>query len=312
MTAAAEPEGLLVIDKPSGPTSFDVIRALRHPLGTRALGHTGTLDPNASGVLCICAGWALKLQRFLDDDCKVYRADVRLGETTETDDVEGAVLAVRPVVASHGDVERALQGFIGVIEQIPPAYSAIKTDGERAYTRARRGERVALPARPVRIDSIVVERLEGTLLTLLVTCGKGTYIRSLARDLGEALGCGAHLSALRRLASGPFAVEQAVPLASLLDRLKRGEPAPFVRPMAMLAHLPILKLPQGQRVQLVTGQWVSLPKSDPRVPYGQLVRVGDDSGRLVAIAQLERGETDAPVLRPIKVRPGSDGGQKRA
>jgi tRNA pseudouridine55 synthase len=303
MTATHEPEGLLVIDKPVGPTSFDVIRALRGPLGTRALGHTGTLDPNASGVLCVCVGWALKLQRFLDEDLKVYRATVQLGETTETDDSEGRVLDVRPVVATRADIERALASFVGVIEQIPPAYSAIKTDGERAYARARRGERVALPARPVRIDAVELEHFEGPVLRILVTCGKGTYIRSLARDLGEVLGCGAHLSALRRLASGPYAIEQAVPLDELLERLKQGQPAPYVKPMTMLAHLPTIKLPDSLRAHLLAGRKIGLALDELTANAGQLVRVGDGTGRLVAVGQLERSEAGDPLLRPVKVRP---------
>jgi len=286
--------GMLVVDKPIGMTSFDVIRKLRRILKTKALGHTGTLDPAASGVLCVCVGWGTRLIPLLEDDHKVYRAELRFGVETNTDDAEGEVISERPVDFSPGDLESAVARFEGPIMQRPPAFSAIKIKGERAYAKARRGEDVTLPERPVRVDEITIESHDGDRAVLRVTCGKGTYIRSLARDIGNALGCGAHLSALRRFESGAATLEQAVPLA----RLEQGEAPNLISPYDMLPWLPTIRLDAGGVADVRCGRMAKAPNSLRRESRVRIVH-SDEPTHLIAI-----GETIGPLqVRPRRVRP---------
>lgn len=210
--------GVLAVDKPVGPTSHDVVDRARRSLGTRRIGHFGTLDPFASGLLVLGIGPATRLAPFCVDHPKTYRAIVRLGERSDTDDSEGTIESVP--VASPPDraaVERACAAWVGTVEQVPPAFSAKHVDGRRAYALARAGETVALAAATVRIDAIEIERYEWPELEIVVRCGPGTYLRALARDLGEELGTGGHCDVLRRLASGPFRVEDALPWPALAD-----------------------------------------------------------------------------------------------
>ena len=216
--------GLIVVDKPVGVTSMDVVRRVRRAAGHRGrkhwvkAGHAGTLDPLASGVVLVCLGRATRQVGRLMDLGKVYEGVVDLSAFTATDDREGEP---QPVAVDHppseGYIREVLDDFLGVIPQRPPAYSAIHIDGQRAYRLARRGEAVDLPTRPVRIDAIDPLRYAWPLLTLRIACGKGTYIRSLARDLGTRLGTGGHLASLRRTAVGPYTVDHAV----TLDRFER-------------------------------------------------------------------------------------------
>ena len=203
--------GLLIVDKPAGPTSHDVVQRVRSKLQARA-GHAGTLDPQATGVLLICVGAATRLARFLQAHDKVYEGIVRLGWATDTFDAEGEAIteAKDPPQLSEDLVEAALEGFIGELEQVPPVYSAKKIGGEPSYRRVRRGEEVKPKAVPVVVHSIRLLALEGDEIHVRVHCGPGTYVRTLAHELGQALGCPAHLAALRRLRSGPFGVEDAV------------------------------------------------------------------------------------------------------
>ena len=206
--------GLVVVDKPGGMTSHDVVAKVRRACGTRKVGHAGTLDPMATGVLVLGVNRATRLLGHLMLTEKSYAATVRLGASTTTDDAEGEVVATAP--AGHLDeaaVRRALAAFVGDIEQVPSTVSAIKVDGRRAYALARAGEQVALPARPVTVHAIEVDgsRREGDFLDvdIRVDCSSGTYIRAIARDLGAALGVGGHLTALRRTAVGPFTLDGA-------------------------------------------------------------------------------------------------------
>lgn len=299
--SGSSPEGLLVVDKPTGPTSFDVIRRLRGALETRAIGHTGTLDPMASGVLIVCVGWAVKLIRFFRQDQKVYRAEARLGVVTTTDDAEGEVVATHPVNVSAAEVEAALASFTGRIDQRPPVYSALKKQGERAYKRARRGEKVELETRPVRVDAIALESVDLPHVRFEVTCGPGTYIRSLCRDLGEVLGCGGHLTSLRRLANGRFTVDDATPLDALVEAIEAEQP-PFVSASEMLSHLPTLDLDPSLRRRLCQGQRLRLASSSAIQP-GSFVRICDDEERLLAVAHVEEQFDGASRLKPVKVRP---------
>ena len=215
----AGPEGVLIVDKPSGMTSHDVVARVRRLAGTRRVGHTGTLDPAATGVLVVCLGRATRLVTALQAGTKAYAAVARLGVTTTSDDLDGEVVATAP--AGHlveDTVCGALSAFHGEIDQVPPMVSAIRIDGERLHARARRGEVVDRPARRVRIDSIMLDRFtpgDPAEVGFLVACSAGTYVRSIARDLGERLGVGGTLASLRRVANGPFVVEEAVTLDAL-------------------------------------------------------------------------------------------------
>jgi len=217
--SAEGPEGVLVVDKPSGMTSHDVVDRIRRVAGTRRVGHTGTLDPSATGVLVVCLGRATKLVNALQAGTKTYAAVARLGLTTSSDDLEGEVIA--SVSAGHLTEDLvcgALTAFQGDIEQVPPMVSAIRIDGERLHARARRGEVVDRPPRRVHVESIMLDRFtpgEQAEVGFLVACSAGTYVRSIARDLGEALGVGGALMSLRRLANGPFNVSESVTIAAL-------------------------------------------------------------------------------------------------
>jgi tRNA pseudouridine55 synthase len=204
-------DGFLVVDKPAGVTSFSIVSLVRRLTGVRRVGHAGTLDPIATGVLPVAVGVATRLIEYLDDSVKVYEAAVRLGVETDTYDADGQVVAERDAAAiTAPDVEAALRRFVGEIEQVPPRFSALKVAGKPMYRYAREGATVEVRPRRVRIDAVELRRFEGGVAHLTVRCGPGTYIRSLAHDLGAALGCGAHLAALRRTCSAGFSIDDAV------------------------------------------------------------------------------------------------------
>jgi tRNA pseudouridine55 synthase len=203
--------GFLVIDKPSGLTSRDAVNRVqrRFPRKTK-IGHTGTLDPLATGVLVLCIGTACKLADRVQAMTKTYVARFRLGAVSTSDDADGTITPMDAAPASVDRVRTELQKFVGVIDQVPPQVSAIKVEGTRAYASARRGETVPLAARPVRVDAIRVLGYAWPILDVEIDCGKGTYVRSIARDLGRALGCGGLVETLRRTRVGPFTAEQGV------------------------------------------------------------------------------------------------------
>lgn len=218
MTASTPLSGVLNVDKPLGLTSHDVVARVRRTLGIKRVGHAGTLDPLATGVLLVCVGPATRFSEFLMASSKTYIADVILGRTTTTDDAEGEVTAEAD--ASHltgGAISATLPAFIGEIEQIPPAYSAIKQDGRKLYELARQGRAVEAAPRRVRIDAIRLLSWSPPIARLEVTCGAGTYIRSLARDLGHSLGVGGSLASLRRTTSGNFRAEDGLAETTLSD-----------------------------------------------------------------------------------------------
>ncbi len=215
--------GFIIIDKPSGATSFSMVSLVRRLTGVRRVGHAGTLDPLASGVLPVAFGHATRLIEYLDDDLKVYRAGVRLGAATDTYDAEGRVTATGDASrVTAADVEAALAAFAGDIEQTPPLYSALKVAGRPLYRYAREGAEVEVAPRRVHVERIDLLRFEGELAEIEVRCGKGTYIRSIAHDLGAALGCGAHLAALERTRSGGFGIEEAHAPEELADLAGEG------------------------------------------------------------------------------------------
>ena len=216
MTDRPATGGLLVVDKPAGMTSHDVVARVRRLAGTRKVGHAGTLDPMATGVLVLGLGRATRLLGHLTLTDKAYDATIRLGVVTTTDDAEGEVVATSPVDAvTEHDVREALAGFVGEIDQVPSSVSAVKVAGRRAYERVRAGEDVQLASRRVRIEEILVRDVRPAEVEVSVRCSSGTYIRALARDLGARLGVGGHLTALRRTAVGPYALADAHPLEQL-------------------------------------------------------------------------------------------------
>jgi tRNA pseudouridine55 synthase len=209
MTPAAE--GLLLVDKPSGMTSHDAVDVVRRSLGTRRVGHAGTLDPMATGLLVLGVGRATRLLRYLGELPKTYAATGRLGEETDTLDADGEIVRTAPVDVSLAEVERACASLVGESMQTPPAYSAVKVGGRRLYEAARKGEVLEARARPIRVDAFDVTAFDGRDLEVLITCSGGTYVRVLVGDVGRALGCGAHLVCLRRTSIGSFRVEDAHP-----------------------------------------------------------------------------------------------------
>jgi len=205
------PDGLLLVDKPSGMSSHDAVEVVRRSLGTRKVGHAGTLDPMATGLLVLGVGRATRLLRYLGELPKTYAATGRLGEETDTLDADGEIVRTAPVDVSLAEVERACASLVGESMQAPPAYSAVKVGGRRLYEAARRGEVLEARARPIRVDAFAVSAFDGRDLKAQVTCSGGTYVRVLVADVGRSLGCGAHLVRLRRTAIGSFLVEDARP-----------------------------------------------------------------------------------------------------
>lgn len=293
-------DGVLVIDKPAGPTSFEVVRRVRRLLGEASAGHTGTLDPMATGVLAVCVGEALKLQRWLAEGDKAYQAAVAFGTATDTQDGEGRVVERGdPSGLDAARVAAALERFTGEIEQVPPMYSAVRVGGRRLHEAARGGEEVPREPRRVRVHALELSAFEPAregpaLARLVVRCGKGTYVRTLAADLGRALGVPAHLAALRRIEAGPFAVAAAIPLAEAEALAAAGGPqalrARLVPPAEALGFLPAARLDEAGVRDLGHGKAVALV-----APEG-MVRALDPGGRLVAVCR-----SDGRLLRPVRV-----------
>jgi tRNA pseudouridine55 synthase len=247
--------GWLVIDKPAGPSSAAVVARVRRALDARKAGHAGTLDPLATGLLAVALGEATKTVPHIADAAKSYRFTARLGVATETDDAEGAAVASSEARPTDAEVEAALPALTGDILQVPPAYSAVKVEGRRAYAVARAGGTAALEPRPLRVHALrLVERPDPDRAVLEMTCGKGGYVRSVARDLGRALGCHAHVETLRRTATGPWTEAQAV----TLDALEEAPPEErdrLLRPVAdALRGLPELRCRPGAAERLRRGQ----------------------------------------------------------
>ena len=283
--------GLLVLDKPGGMTSRAALdRAQRwFPRRTR-LGHTGTLDPLATGVLVLCLGNSTRLAEYVQRMGKTYRTRLRLGATSDTDDADGTVTAVEGArVPTPDEIATAVKAFVGPIAQTPPAFSAVKVTGRRAYDLARSGEEVALAAKTVQVYGIDVLAYEPPLLDLEVRCGKGTYVRSLGRDLGARLGCGALVQKLRRLRVGPFTVDNAVSLDAGAEEARAN-----LRPVEeAVAELQAVTLGDAELKRLRQGQAVPLGACDA----GE-VAVFDAGLRLVAVAAFD---AENRLLRPAKV-----------
>ncbi|MBA4420061.1 MAG: tRNA pseudouridine(55) synthase TruB [Anaerolinea sp.] len=235
--------GVLVVDKPIGLTSHDVVQVIRRGTNIQRAGHTGTLDPRASGVLVILIGPAVRLSEYVSASDKRYQAIIRLGATTDTYDEEGKETASTPVEITEAQFETALKKFIGEIEQVPPPYSAVKVDGKKAYDLARKGEEVELSPRIINVYNLELLEWAPPEAVIDVYCSSGTYVRSLANDLGNELGCGAHLVGLRRTKSGRFTLRDAVPLRKLRDAFEAGNWYQYLIPAAeALSDWPAVEL----------------------------------------------------------------------
>lgn len=286
-------EGILVVDKTVGPTSHDVVAIARRALQTRRIGHCGTLDPLASGVLVLCIGPLTRLSEWISRGDKEYEATFQIGSVSSTDDAQGEIQpTIGASIPSRQQIEEAMEPFQGDIEQIPPAHSAVKVAGVRSYKRARRNEDVVLKPRTVRVDRFEVLAFDAPLLRVLVACGKGTYIRSLARDLGMALGCGAYVETLRRLRIGTMRAEAAVSLEALQNADADTLRAQFVDPRtALQGVLEPIELDEYAAQAFVHGQAVSTGsdgENEERAVFsGQsLLGVGQVSGGLVQPARV--------------------------
>ena len=286
--------GWLVVDKPAGITSTSVVNKVRWALDAKKAGHAGTLDPEATGVLAVALGEATKTVPWITDALKAYTFTVRLGQQTNTDDAEGEVLATSDVRPTDDEIKAALGRFVGEIEQVPPAYSAVKIDGERAYKRAREGEAFEIAARPLWVEELLlIDRPDPDHVTLEMTCGKGGYVRSIARDLGAALGCHGHVRDLRRIWSGPFDAEDGVTLEQLDEHARTDGLDHLILPLeAGLDDLPRVHCPEASIARLRNGN-PALVMGD--VEYGEECWA-DHGGQAIAVGIFKSGE-----LHPTRV-----------
>jgi tRNA pseudouridine55 synthase len=294
--------GIVLLDKPLGLSSNQALQSVRRLLRAAKGGHTGALDPLATGLLPLCFGEATKLAGSLLGARKAYVAECRLGMTTDTGDREGEIVRQRPLpVLDEAAVEAALAKLRGCILQVPPMYSALKQDGERLYAKARRGENVEVPPREVEIHRLEPLGRTDDTLTLLVECGSGTYVRSLAVDLGEDLGCGAHLTALRRLWVEPFREPRMVTLEQLQQAAEQGDEAllAWLLPVsAGLSDLPMLQLDELQSMAISRGQQIELPQAPST---GRCAAFAKD-GALLALLELDDSGR-ARILRGFNLPP---------
>jgi len=280
--------GLIVVDKPVGPTSHRVVNLVRRGTGLTKVGHAGTLDPRASGVLVLCLGAATRLSEYLSRSSKSYEAVIRFGSSTQTYDGDGLVTRRTNLAPTLDEIRDQLAGFVGEIEQVPPAYSAIKIKGRKAYELARKGQEPELGPRHVVIHRLEVLSYKPPDLTLSIDCSAGTYIRSLAHDLGERAGTGAHLDALRRTRAGPFTLADTVPLSRLEAAFIGGHWEDYLRPAAeALPDLEIVRVREEDLERIRFGR--SIPAE--RESQGMARGVGPD-GELVAILEAVEGSAE--------------------
>ena len=296
-------DGWLVVDKPQGITSTDVVNRVRRAFDARKAGHGGTLDPLGTGILPVAFGAATKTVPYIMDSTKIYRFTIRLGEARDTDDADGQVTGTSPNRPSDAELRARLEKFTGDIMQIPPAFSAVKVAGERAYDMAREGRAPTLEPRPARVDRFeLIERPDADTAIFEVQSGKGVYMRSLARDLAIACGTLGHIAALRRLRVGPFTESQAIPL----DKIVRTDDTPPASPDLLLpvetalADIPALALTEAEAFGLSHGQAISLVALMGRIPGaanpdGGLARAMA-GGRVIGLCRLEDG-----LLKPERL-----------
>lgn len=288
--------GVIVVDKPVGLTSHDVVQIIRRGTGIRRAGHTGTLDPRASGVLVVLVGPAVRLSEYVSASDKRYQATIELGGSTETYDAEGTVKreSDEPVDVSEEEFTELLNGYIGEIEQVPPPFSAVKMKGKKAYELAREGEEVELEPRMINVYNLEVLEWALPEVVIDVYCSSGTYVRSLAHDLGEALGIGAHLMGLRRTKSGQFTLRDAVSLRRLRDSFEAGDWAQFLIPASeALGDWPTLNLTADQLEKVRNGH--RIPVEDDSTGWARAL---SEQGDLVALVEVDE---DTQEWQPRKV-----------
>ena len=287
----AGPDGVLLLDKPAGYSSTQALGRAKRLLGAPKAGHTGTLDPFATGLLPLAFGEATKFSRFLIDATKTYRATLRLGQETTTGDPEGTLTVERPVLVDSAKIDEVLAYFVGFRDQIPPMHSAVHVGGRRLYEFAREGREVERPARRIEIQSLAREAFAGDELVVSVTCSKGTYVRTLAQDIGQALGCGAYLVGLRRTAVGRFSLDQAVSMPALEAlgiEAARGRLLPVD---CLVAELPRCDCPPDEALRFTQGQAVAWPGGRP----GEDVALYERAGRFLGVGRCEAAGRAAPL-----------------
>jgi tRNA pseudouridine55 synthase len=297
--------GVIIVDKPAGITSHDVVDRVRKLLGVKKAGHAGTLDPMATGVLAVCVGEATKIASFLMGDDKVYEATMRLGVRTDTQDMTGRVLAEQETRVTDEDVKAVLAALVGTITQVPPQYSAVKVRGKALYKWARKGVNVEAAARQVNIREIHVRDIALPLVSFTVTCSKGTYVRTLCADAGDRLGCGAALEKLRRTASGIFRAENAVSLegdndAGIQAKLERA----LIPTRHALKGMPDVLIPPSLEQRVMKGHQ---PDAEglaglqiASLGAGDVVKFVSETGRIVALARMLVQTEDIGALEPRK------------
>lgn len=287
--------GWLVVDKPVGPSSTAVVNKVRWAFQAKKAGHAGTLDPEATGVLAVALGEATKTVPYITDALKAYAFTVRLGQATNTDDAEGEVIAESDLRPSDEQITDALGSFVGDIRQVPPKFSAVKIDGQRAYALARSGEDVQPEPRPLWVEELLLtDRPDPDHVELEMTCGKGGYVRSIARDLGAALGCYGHVLTLRRLWSGPFDLDGAITWDQIEALARTPEIDDFLRPLEDgLTDLPRAICPEASIARLRNGNPALVVGAE--ADYGDLIWAAHQ-GRAIAVGHYKGGE-----LHPIRV-----------
>ena len=274
-------DGIVIVDKPTDWTSQDVVSKLRGVLQTRRIGHGGTLDPMATGVLPVFVGRGTRAVEFFEHAEKTYETVLRFGITTDTEDITGTVLTQNPVHVTREMLEEALENFRGEIQQIPPMYSALKVNGQKLYDLARKGKEVERQPRTITIHALELLDFTGETATLRVACSKGTYIRTLCKDIGESLGCGGCMESLRRVKAGAYTIEEAVPLQTLIES---NDPGQYLRPVDSMftAHEAVTLTPkQTLRCRNGNSFSVSLPDGTYRA-YGE-------TGEFMMLAKVESG-----------------------
>ncbi len=273
--------GIVIVDKPAGWTSQDVVSKLRGVLHTRRIGHGGTLDPMATGVLPVFVGRGTRAVEFFEHAEKTYEAVLRLGVTTDTEDITGTVLETKAVSISKEDLLHSLEQFCGEIQQIPPMYSALKINGQKLCDLARKGKEVERKPRTVTIHTLECLDFDGTFARLWIACSKGTYIRTLCKDIGQALGCGGCMESLRRVRAGAYTIDEAIPLQTLIDAT---DPEQYLRPVdSMFASYPAVALSSKQELRCRNGNSFSID-----LPGG-IYRAYGENGAFLMLAKVESG-----------------------
>ena len=299
MEERKEPCGVLLIDKPAGLTSHDVVGRVRRLYNTRRVGHTGTLDPMATGVLVVLVGRAAKAAEYLGADKKTYDAVLRLGITTDTEDVTGQILTTSGDIPEKERVLEVAKSFVGDILQVPPMYSALKVGGKKLVDLARRGVEVERAARPITVHELKCEALESGDYSLSVTCSAGTYIRTLCADIGKALGCGGAMAALRRVAVSHFTLSECRTLEELENMSAEAREGALIPIEALFAELDAVKMPAFYEKLCRSGCEIYQKKLGTVLENGTRVRICDEQGQFFALGEVREFE-DGSAIKPIK------------